>query len=154
VRIVRKRATHQCAVSGSLCLLFRPIIKSATGASGLTATAQGGEGVGEEESRSDARSQLESEGSEPPPFFLIYMVLLCNVFFDSRGRGSLRISKIQGSQTYKNHLVVRTPLYRHTTIIAHEFSPNKSQRRNCTDALHHLEVWPPSKGLCLPSESP
>jgi hypothetical protein len=63
-------------------------------------------------------------------------------------------SKTQGSQTYTNHLVVRTPLYRHTTIIAHEFSPNKSQRRNCTTALQHLEVWPPSKGLCLPSESP
>jgi hypothetical protein len=28
-----------------------------------------GEGVGEEEPRSDARSQVESEGSEPPPPF-------------------------------------------------------------------------------------
>jgi hypothetical protein len=58
------------------------------------------------------------------------------------------LSLIGGSQTYKNHLVVRTPLYRHTTIISHEFSPNKRQRRNCTAALQHLEVWPPSKGLC------
>jgi hypothetical protein len=56
------------------------------------------------------------------------MVLLCNVFFDSRGRGSLRLSKTHGSQTYKNHLVVRTPLYRHTTITAHAFSPNKTRR--------------------------
>jgi hypothetical protein len=59
------------------------------------------------------------------------------------------LSKTQGSQTYKNHprlrvpkhikhLVVRTPLYRHTTVIAHEFSPNKSQRRNCTTDLQHL----------------
>jgi hypothetical protein len=63
-------------------------------------------------------------------------------------------SKTQGSQTYKNHIVVRTPLYRHTTIIAHELSPNMSQRRNCTASLQHLGVWPPSKGLCLPSESP
>jgi hypothetical protein len=63
-------------------------------------------------------------------------------------------SKTQGSQKYNNHLVVRTPLYRHTTIIAHECSPNKIQRRNCTAALQHLEVWPPSKGMCLPSESP
>jgi hypothetical protein len=58
-------------------------------------------------------------------------------------------SKTQGCQTYKNNVFVRTPLSRHTTIIAHEFSPNKSQRR-----LQHLEVWPPSKGLCLPSEPP
>jgi hypothetical protein len=63
-------------------------------------------------------------------------------------------SKTQGSHTYKNHLVVRTPLYRHTNIIAHAFSPNKSQRRNCIAALQHLEVWPPSKSVCLPSESP
>jgi hypothetical protein len=66
----------------------------------------------------------------------------------------VNLVKTQGFQTYKNHIVVRTPLYRHTTVIAHEFSPNKSQRRNCTVALQHLEVWPPSKGLCLPSESP
>jgi hypothetical protein len=42
---------------------------------------RGREGVGEEEPRSDASSQVESEDSEAPPFFLIYMVLLCNVFF-------------------------------------------------------------------------
>jgi hypothetical protein len=40
-------------------------------------------GVGEEEPRSEASSQVESEVSEPPPFFIIYMVLLCNVFFVS-----------------------------------------------------------------------
>jgi hypothetical protein len=56
-------------------------------------------------------------------------------------------SKTQSSQTYKNHLVVRTPLYIHTTLIVHEFSPNKSQRRNCTAALQQHEVWPPSTGL-------
>jgi hypothetical protein len=58
--------------------------KIAHGASGLTVTAQGGEGVGEEEPRSDASSQVESEVSEPPPFFnffKIYKVLICIVFF-------------------------------------------------------------------------
>jgi hypothetical protein len=78
---------------------------------------RGREGIGEEEPRSDASSQVESEGSEPP-LLKIYIVLLCNVFFYSRGRGSLRLSKTQGSQTYTNHLVVRTPLYRYTTDIA------------------------------------
>jgi hypothetical protein len=63
-------------------------------------------------------------------------------------------SNTQGSQTYKHHLIVGTPLYRHTTIIAHEFSPNKSQRIKCSAALQFLEVWPPSKGVCLPPESP
>jgi hypothetical protein len=58
------------------------------------------------------------------------------------------LSKTQGSQTYKNHLVVRTPLYRHSTVIAHEFSPNKSQRRNCTADLHHLEVWEHPVKVC------
>jgi hypothetical protein len=40
----------------------------------------------------------------------------------------VNLVKTQGSQTYNHHLVVRTPHYRHTTIISHEFSPNKSQR--------------------------
>jgi hypothetical protein len=59
------------------------IKKSATGANGLTATAQGGEGVGEEEEeepRSDASSQVESEGSEPPPFYNLYGVAVQCLF--------------------------------------------------------------------------
>jgi hypothetical protein len=116
---------------------YRPIIsKSATGASGLTTTAQGG-----------GRSLfLNLNGVAVQCLFCCYYLFPVILV--------VAPSKKQGSQTYKNHLVVRTPLYRHTIIIAHEFSPDKSQRRNCTAALHHLEVWPPSKGLCFPSESP
>jgi hypothetical protein len=115
-------------------------IKSATGTSGLTATAQGGGADQTQAPRWSLRVHIT------PPFFKSIWCC-CSMSF-------LSSSKSQGSQTYKNHLVVRTPLYRHTTLIALEFSPNKSQRRNCTAALQHLEVWPPSKGLRLPSESP
>jgi hypothetical protein len=41
---------------------------------------RGREGVGEEEPRSDASSQVESEGSEPPPFFNLYGVAVQCLF--------------------------------------------------------------------------
>jgi hypothetical protein len=118
---------------------FSRYIKSATGASGLTATAQGEGGA---QIRRKLRGGVWGFRAPPLNLYSVAVRLFCHYY------------KTQGPQTYKSHLVVRTPLYRHTTIIAHEFSPNKSQCRNCTAALQHLEVWPPSKGLCLPSESP
>jgi hypothetical protein len=82
---------------------------------------RGWEGVGEEEEpRSDASSQVESEGSEPPPtFFNLYGVAVQCLFCRYYLFPVQPSSKTHGSQTYKNHLVVRTPIYRHTTIIAH-----------------------------------
>jgi hypothetical protein len=68
------------SLQNTQCAVARSLLKSATGASGITPTAQGEGGVGEEEPRSDASSQVESEGSEPPLFY-ISVVLLCNVFF-------------------------------------------------------------------------
>jgi hypothetical protein len=46
-----------------------PIKKAPQARVGSHPLHRGREGVGEEESRSEASSQVESEGSEPPPFF-------------------------------------------------------------------------------------
>jgi hypothetical protein len=77
---------------------------------------------GGEEPRSDASSQVESEGSEPPPLKYIWcccaMSFLSLLFISSytsvyirRPRVSrelfVNLVKTQSSQSYKKHLVVR-----------------------------------------------